>query len=93
MRSGRMGAVRAPGPRSCRVADLSDRIYGRVRVTQRPGNVLSGVELPRLAERPAPMSWVISPSIKNDYPNQALGTSVNYGLAEPIEFTQFVLPP
>jgi len=39
------------------------------------------------------MSWVISPSIKSDYPNQALGTSVNYGLAEPIEFTQFVLPP
>ena len=42
---------------------------------------------------PAPMSWVINPTIKNNYPDLALGTHVNYGLPEPIDFTQFVLPP
>jgi hypothetical protein len=52
-----------------------------------------GYAPPALPAVPAPMSWVISPSIKNDYPNRALGTSVNYNQAEPIDFTQFVLPP
>jgi hypothetical protein len=42
---------------------------------------------------PPPMSWVIKPTTKNDYPNSALGTNVNYNHDKPIEFTQFILPP
>ncbi|WP_224372647.1 hypothetical protein [Hyalangium versicolor] len=51
-----------------------------------------GYVAPAPPATPAPMSWVISPSTKNDYPNMALGTNVNYSQTEPIEFTQFVLP-
>ena len=51
-----------------------------------------GYVAPALPATPAPMSWVISPTTKNDYPNMALGTNVNYSSPEPIEFTQFILP-
>ncbi|MFL5350205.1 MAG: hypothetical protein ACJ8AT_35975 [Hyalangium sp.] len=47
---------------------------------------------PEPPEAPPPMSWVISPTTKNNYPNMALNTNVNYSSPEPIEFTQFILP-
>lgn len=52
-----------------------------------------GYVAPPLPALPTPMSWVIQPTIKNTYPNQVLQTNVNYSSPEPIEFTQFVLPP